>query len=313
MSIDEREIASIFAAAAERAKDKGAPMAGLLTPEEAWALLEAGAIDLVDTRTRAERDLVGYVPGSKPIEWYDYPAKARNARFLDELRDSGARRPPGRVPLPQRCAVASRGRARGAERLRERVQRARGLRGRQERGGPAPRERLADGRPALAPGLAALSRPAAIPAASATRGRRCRRGSIPPASCGRPLRQRLRDGARGFFLRQAELARDVGHLPLSEDLRQHVGRDRLVLARCRSRIVLAVPPPTAACAARVRRVRRCVAGAATRSRSPRRCRRRPFRQVRRLAGADRWTRRPSAHPASRRAIPWRTSHRRDGA
>ena len=88
MSIDEREIASIFAAAAERAKDKGAPMAGLLTPGEAWALLEAGAIDLVDTRTRAERDLVGYVPGGKPIEWYDYPAKARNARFLDELRDA---------------------------------------------------------------------------------------------------------------------------------------------------------------------------------------------------------------------------------
>ena len=88
MSIDEREIASIFAAAAARAKDKGAPMAGLLTPGEAWALLEAGAIDLVDTRTRAERDLVGYVPGGKPIEWYDYPAKARNARFLDELRDA---------------------------------------------------------------------------------------------------------------------------------------------------------------------------------------------------------------------------------
>ena len=39
-------------------------MAGLLTPAEAWTLLEAGAIDIVDTRTHAERDLIGYVPGS---------------------------------------------------------------------------------------------------------------------------------------------------------------------------------------------------------------------------------------------------------
>ena len=86
--MDEREIASVFEAAAKRAKDKNAAMAGLLTPEEAWSLFDAGAIDLVDTRTHAERDLIGYVPGSKPIEWYDYPAKARNARFLDELREA---------------------------------------------------------------------------------------------------------------------------------------------------------------------------------------------------------------------------------
>ena len=62
-------------------------MTGLLTPREAWTLLEAGTIDLVDTRTHAERELIGYVPGSKPIEWYDYPAKTRNEKFLDELRD----------------------------------------------------------------------------------------------------------------------------------------------------------------------------------------------------------------------------------
>ncbi len=86
MTADAKTIASIFATAAQRAKDRGVPMAGLLTPQEAWTLLEAGAIDLVDTRTNAERDLVGYVPGSKPIEWYDYPAKARNASFVDELR-----------------------------------------------------------------------------------------------------------------------------------------------------------------------------------------------------------------------------------
>ncbi|MFO1303321.1 MAG: rhodanese-like domain-containing protein [Burkholderiales bacterium] len=88
MTADANTVASIFAAAVQRAKEANAPMAGLLTPREAWTLVEAGAIDLVDTRTNAERDLIGYVPGSKPIEWYDYPAKARNASFLAQLREA---------------------------------------------------------------------------------------------------------------------------------------------------------------------------------------------------------------------------------
>jgi len=87
MTSDTRAPQTIFDAASARAKDKGAAMAGLLTPAEAWALFEAGEIDIVDTRTQAERDLIGYVPGSIPIEWYDYPDKVRNERFLDELRD----------------------------------------------------------------------------------------------------------------------------------------------------------------------------------------------------------------------------------
>lgn len=81
---------AIFDAAAARAREKGAAMAGLLTPREAWSLVEAGAIDLVDTRTVAERDLIGYVPGSIAIEWYDYPRKVRNERFIDELREKVA-------------------------------------------------------------------------------------------------------------------------------------------------------------------------------------------------------------------------------
>ena len=83
----------IFATAATRAKAAAAPMTGLLTPAEAWALFAAGELELVDTRTLAERDLIGYVPGSLAIEWYDYPAKQRNPAFLDELR---AKVPPER-------------------------------------------------------------------------------------------------------------------------------------------------------------------------------------------------------------------------
>jgi len=85
-----KDTQAIFEIAAARGKEKGAAMAGLLTPREAWALFEAGAIDLVDTRTRAERDLIGYVPGSIAIEWYDYPGKVRNEHFLDQLRDKVA-------------------------------------------------------------------------------------------------------------------------------------------------------------------------------------------------------------------------------
>jgi len=80
------DIAAVLAAAAARAREKNLAYAGVLTPAEAAALLEAGAIRLVDTRTSAERELIGYVPGSIPIEWYDYPAKTRNAHFIDELR-----------------------------------------------------------------------------------------------------------------------------------------------------------------------------------------------------------------------------------
>ena len=78
---------AIRARAEARAKDEGVAFRGFLRPAEAWALFKDGEIALVDTRTLAERDLVGYVPGSIVIEWYDYPAKKRNDRFLEQLRE----------------------------------------------------------------------------------------------------------------------------------------------------------------------------------------------------------------------------------
>ena len=77
----------IRARAEARAKDEGVPFRGFLMPAETWALFKEGEIELVDTRTLAERDLIGYVPGSISIEWYDYPAKTRNERFLEQLRE----------------------------------------------------------------------------------------------------------------------------------------------------------------------------------------------------------------------------------
>lgn len=83
----------MVAAAAQRARHAGLALGGLLTPAEAWALFNTGEVELVDTRTLAERDLIGYVPGSVSIEWYDYPAKKRNDGFLEQLR---AKVDPGR-------------------------------------------------------------------------------------------------------------------------------------------------------------------------------------------------------------------------
>lgn len=86
MPSESREPDAIFDAAAARARENNLPLAGLLTPQEAWALHAAGRLALVDTRTHAERDLIGYVPGSEHVEWYDYPGKVRNEHFLDDLR-----------------------------------------------------------------------------------------------------------------------------------------------------------------------------------------------------------------------------------
>ena len=79
-------IAAIRVRAEARAAEEGVPFRGFLAPTEAWALFSRGELVLVDTRTRAERDLIGYVPGSLHIEWYDYPDKKMNAQFLDQLR-----------------------------------------------------------------------------------------------------------------------------------------------------------------------------------------------------------------------------------
>ena len=81
------DLTAIRARAEARAREEGVLFRGFLLPTEAWALFKEGEIALIDTRTLAERDLIGYVPGSVAIEWYDYPAKKRNDAFLAQLRD----------------------------------------------------------------------------------------------------------------------------------------------------------------------------------------------------------------------------------
>jgi rhodanese-related sulfurtransferase len=81
------EIAEIKRRAAERGQQLKLPYAGALTPEEAFALMQAGA-KLVDVRTRPELLYVGRVPGSVLVEWQTYPGNARNPDFLDQLAEA---------------------------------------------------------------------------------------------------------------------------------------------------------------------------------------------------------------------------------
>jgi rhodanese-related sulfurtransferase len=78
---------SLHALAAERARALSAAYAGSALPSEAHALLAAlpDAV-LVDVRTQAEVDWVGFVPGALHIEWQRYPGGIANPDFLASLQ-----------------------------------------------------------------------------------------------------------------------------------------------------------------------------------------------------------------------------------
>ena len=82
-------IPEILKIAQNRGSDANLPYDGALLPTEAFEVLNGSAVAvLVDVRTRAEIDWVGFVPGAIHIEWQDYPACHLNTRFIDELRQS---------------------------------------------------------------------------------------------------------------------------------------------------------------------------------------------------------------------------------
>lgn len=76
--------------ARERGKTQNLSYAGAVTPQEAYALLQADSnIKLVDVRTNAERDWVGRVaiPESQhlAVQWSHYPGGVPNPDFLAQL------------------------------------------------------------------------------------------------------------------------------------------------------------------------------------------------------------------------------------
>lgn len=68
-----------------RAGAEGLGYAGNVTPQEAAALVAAGAARLIDVRTPEERKFVGYVPNSIAVPWATGTAFTRNPRFVREL------------------------------------------------------------------------------------------------------------------------------------------------------------------------------------------------------------------------------------
>ncbi len=78
------DTSSIKNIARQRASDLKLPYSGALLPQEAFALMHAGAI-LVDIRTKAELEWVGRVPGSLTVEWNTWPGNTMNPGFMPQL------------------------------------------------------------------------------------------------------------------------------------------------------------------------------------------------------------------------------------
>ena len=59
--------------------------AGDVTPEMANAWVQAGEAVLVDVRTDAEREWVGFVPSAVAVAWKQWPGMAMNPAFDDAI------------------------------------------------------------------------------------------------------------------------------------------------------------------------------------------------------------------------------------
>ena len=62
--------------------------AGDVSPELAWAWVQAGEAVIVDVRTDAEREWVGFVPGAVAAAWKQWPGMALNPTFDQQVRDA---------------------------------------------------------------------------------------------------------------------------------------------------------------------------------------------------------------------------------
>ena len=60
--------------------------AGDIAPALAWQWLQSGQAVLVDVRSDAEREWVGFVPGAVPVAWKQWPGMALNDSFDEALK-----------------------------------------------------------------------------------------------------------------------------------------------------------------------------------------------------------------------------------
>jgi sulfur dioxygenase len=62
--------------------------AGDVTPQQAFDLWQRGEAVLVDVRSDAEREWVGFVPGAVALAWKHWPGMALNDSFDDSIRQA---------------------------------------------------------------------------------------------------------------------------------------------------------------------------------------------------------------------------------
>ncbi|EGI76896.1 rhodanese-like domain-containing protein [Hylemonella gracilis] len=91
--------------------------AGDVSPEQAWAWVQGGEAVLIDVRSDAEREWVGYVPGAIGLAWKQWPGMALNPAFDTELQAAAASAPGKKLVLLCRSGVRSVAAARRATEL----------------------------------------------------------------------------------------------------------------------------------------------------------------------------------------------------
>ena len=64
--------------------------AGDISVQLAWQWVQAGRAVLVDVRTDAEREWVGFVPGALGLAWKQWPGMALNPHFDEGVRQAAA-------------------------------------------------------------------------------------------------------------------------------------------------------------------------------------------------------------------------------
>ena len=64
--------------------------AGDVSPQLAWRWVQAGEAVLVDVRSDAEREWVGFVPGAVPVAWKQWPGMAMNPEFDERIRQAAS-------------------------------------------------------------------------------------------------------------------------------------------------------------------------------------------------------------------------------
>ena len=62
--------------------------AGDVSPELAWQWVQSGEAVLVDVRSDAEREWVGFVPAAVPLAWKQWPGMAMSPSFDEAIQSA---------------------------------------------------------------------------------------------------------------------------------------------------------------------------------------------------------------------------------